>query len=65
MITELEKVIQNLNQLSMAEQKAIAVLIQDELLWDLSIKNSTQKLGTLADEALKEHRSGKTKKADW
>lgn len=65
MTTELEKVIQNLNQLSKEEQTAIAALIQDELLWDLSIKTSSKKLSSLAEEAVTEYQKGKTKKGDW
>ena len=65
MTTELEKVIANLNQLSKAEQNAIANLIQDELLWDLTLKNSTKRLTGLAEEALEEYKAGKTKKTDW
>lgn len=65
MTAELEKVIKNLNLLSKEEQTAIAALIQDELLWDLSLKNSSSKLGSLAEEAIQEYQSGKTKKGDW
>ncbi len=65
MITQLEKVINELSQLSKAEQNAIAELIQDELLWDVTFKNSTAKLSELANEALKEHQQNKTKKGDW
>ncbi len=65
MTTELEKVIKNLNQLSNTEQNAIAALIQDELLWELTFKNSSKKLTGLAEEALEEYKAGKTKKTDW
>jgi len=65
MTHQLEKVIGNLNQLSTREQNAIAELIQEELLWELSLKNSSVQLSKLADEAIKEHRGGKTKKGDW
>lgn len=65
MTAELEKVIKNLNQLPKEEQTAIAALIQDELLWELSLKNSASKLSSLAEEAIQEYQSGKTKKGDW
>jgi len=65
MTHQLEKVIGNLNQLSCKEQDAIAELIQDELLWELSLKKSSKQLSKLAEEAIKEHKAGKTKKGDW
>lgn len=65
MTNELEKVIKNLNQLSQTEQNAIAALIQDEMLWDLTFKSSSRKLTGLAEEAIEEYKAGKTKKGDW
>lgn len=65
MTHQLEKVIGNLNKLSSTEQDAIAQLIQEELLWDISLENSTNQLSKLAEEALKEHQAEKTKKGDW
>gem|GEM_PF-3274755 len=61
MIPQLEKVIGNLNKLTSTEQDAIAELIEDELLWDVSLEKSLRVLSKLADEALKEHHAGKTK----
>ncbi len=61
MTKQLEKVIDELSQLNEAEQNAIATLIQDELLWELSLKNSKKELSKLAQEALNEHK-GKTQK---
>lgn len=60
----LEKILVELNQLSEQEQDAIAGLIEDELLWEKSLKSSSSQLGSLADEALKEFQQGKTKHAD-
>jgi hypothetical protein len=65
MTLQLEKVIGDLNKLSSKEQNAIAELIQEELLWDVALQNSSKKLTNLAEEALKEHKAGKTKKGDW
>jgi hypothetical protein len=61
----LEKVFDDLSHLSEAEQNAIAALIQDELLWDVSLKNSKKELSKLAQEALKEHKEGKTDNKGW
>jgi len=65
MVIQLEHVINELSLLSKAEQTAIAELIQDELLWDISLKNSKTRLSNLAIEALKEHSENKTQKGDW
>ncbi|MDB5281248.1 MAG: hypothetical protein JWO06_323 [Bacteroidota bacterium] len=51
MTHQLEKVIGDLTKLSTKEQDAIAELIQEELLWDFSLKNSSDKLSILAEEA--------------
>ncbi|GAA4448274.1 hypothetical protein GCM10023189_05900 [Nibrella saemangeumensis] len=64
MTTKLEKAISELNQLPESEQNAIAGLIEDELLWEISLKNSQQQLENLADEALREFQAGRTKAAD-
>jgi hypothetical protein len=61
----LEKVFDDLSHLSEAEQNAIAALIQDELRWDISLKNSKKELSKLALEALKEHKEGKTDNNGW
>lgn len=60
----LEKVVNTLEHLPQREQNAIAQLIDDELLWDLSLKNSQQQLAQLADEALLEFKAGLTKRVD-
>ena len=64
-MSQLEKVMNELGQLSKAEQNAIAALIQDELKWDTSLKNSNRKLSKFAEEALKEHSENKTQKGNW
>jgi hypothetical protein len=65
MITQLQKIINELSQLSKAEQNAIATLIQEELSWDRTLQNPSAKLSKLAKEALKEHQENKTEKGDW
>ena len=64
MTEQLEKVVHTLEQLPQVEQNALAQLIEDELLWDLSLQNSQQQLAYLADEALLEFRAGLTKRVD-
>lgn len=61
MTKTLQKVIREVSDLSESEQDALALLIQDELLWDLSLKNSQNALETLANEALNEFQNGTTK----
>jgi hypothetical protein len=61
----LEKVLQDLKQLSVSEQDAIAELIKDELQWEQTLKANGNKLSKLAEEALREHKAGKTQKGDW
>jgi hypothetical protein len=65
MITQLQKVINELGRLSKTEQNAIAALIEEELSWDTTLKSPSPKLSKLAKEALKEHQENKTKKGDW
>ena len=60
MTQTLQKVIKEIEDLSEAEQEALAMLIQDELLWDLSLKDSQNSLEILANEALTEFKNGKT-----
>ncbi len=33
--------------------------------WDTTLQNSQEKLNNLAQEALEEYKSGKTKQTDW
>jgi hypothetical protein len=61
MTQTLQKVIREVSDLSESEQDALAILIQDELLWDLRLKNSQDALETLANEALSEFQNGTTK----
>jgi hypothetical protein len=65
LITELKEVIAKVEQLKDEDQKTIAKLLEEELQWDKSIESSQSKLSNLANEALNEYRSGKTKEKDW
>jgi ElaB/YqjD/DUF883 family membrane-anchored ribosome-binding protein len=65
MVAELKEVLQKLGQLDSDEQKSIAKMINDELEWENTLKNTQDKLATLAKEAIEEYQSGKTKKEDW
>ena len=65
MTVHLKKALEDLKQLSASEQDAIAKLIQEEIQWEQSAKKVGNKISKLAEDALKEHRSGKTKKGDW
>lgn len=65
MIAELKEVIARVEQLDNEEQKQIARLIENELRWEASFQKSEDKLVELAEEALNEHKAGKTKQADW
>ena len=51
-----------------AEQDQLAAAIRAEIeaetVWDAGLANSSDALATLADEALAEHRSGRTQPLD-
>lgn len=57
----LEKAIKKLDELPGKEQEMIVRLLLDEIQWELSLAKSSNKLKLLAQEALKEHREGKTR----
>ena len=61
MVTELKKAIEKAEKLSDKEQQVIAQLIVDEISWDQTLKDSENQLSSLAEEALKEFKKGKTK----
>ncbi len=65
MITELKEVIQKVEQLNDEDQRMIARMLDAELQWDNSLKNTQDKLATLAKEALQEHQLKNTKQDDW
>jgi hypothetical protein len=64
----LEKAFKEAEKLPEEEQDAVAKLLLDELAsersWDRSFSASQDALGDLADEALEEHREGRSKKLD-
>jgi hypothetical protein len=65
MVKELEHAVKVASSLSADEQKRLAAIlleeIADEQRWDASFAASQSVLEALADEALMEHRGGKTK----
>ncbi|MEX0968055.1 MAG: hypothetical protein WD077_12505 [Bacteroidia bacterium] len=66
MITkEFEQIIKKVGLLPEDQQKALARMIEEELRWDETIKNTQSELAELAEDALAEYRSGRTKKGDW
>ena len=65
MVAELKEVISKVEQLDNEEQRQIAKLIGDELKLESTLQNSQSQLIKLAEEALNEHKAGKTKRADW
>jgi hypothetical protein len=64
----LEKVIDRISVLPAKKQNAIARLllaeIEAEAKWDKSFKSSQPELAKLANDALAEHRRGKTRSLD-
>lgn len=60
MITELKEVIAKVEQLKDEDQRQIAKMLNEEIGWDTTLKNSKGHLSKLAQEALNEHKSGKT-----
>ena len=69
MTHRLEEAFRAVAQLSPAEQDALAEVILAEVgaaetQWDQRFSASAETLGTLADEALAEHRRGQTRKLD-
>ena len=65
MIAELKEVILKVEQLEDDEQKQIAKMLEDEIKWDTTLLNTQEKLSNLAEEALHEYKTGKTKQEDW
>jgi len=59
MTVALKKVFDKLNKMPVAEQNAIALLLNEELAWKKSFDNSQGTLETLAAEALGEYKKGK------
>jgi hypothetical protein len=64
MTEELKKAINKVEKLPEEKQNYIAELILDEIKWDYTFQSSLDKLSTLAEEALLEYKTGKTKPWD-
>ena len=64
MVAELKKVISKVEKLDEEEQKRIAKLLEDEINWDMTLKNSEEQLSKLAQEGLNEHKMNKGEKYD-
>ena len=60
MTTALKRVIAKLDKMPMAEQNAIATLLNEEIAWKKSFESSQDELQFLAAEALIEYKKGKT-----
>ncbi len=65
MVTELKEVITAIEQLKDEEQRQIAKMLRNEMNWDITLQNNQDKLVNLAQEALTEYKTGKTKQTDW
>ena len=61
MTTALKNILTKLNKMPVAEQNAIAALLNDELNWKKSFENSENELLNLAKEAVVEYKKGKTR----
>ena len=65
MIEQVKRAIQQIEKLPKSKQIEIAKLIQDELSWDATLLQSQDQLASLAKEALKEYKEGKTSDKSW
>ena len=65
MIEQVKRAIEQIEKLPESKQIEIAKLIQDELSWDATILQSQDQLASLAKEALKEYKEGKTSDKSW
>ena len=61
MIEDLKKAVEKVENLSKSEQQIMAQLSLEEINWDQTLANSQVQLSILAQEALEEYKSGKTK----
>lgn len=60
MTTLLKRVLAKIDKMPVAEQNAIASLLNEELAWKKSFDSSQNELQFLASEALEEYKKGKT-----
>jgi len=56
----LEEAIKKAKDMPEKEQNEIAAFILDEVAWDYAINNSKDKLKSLANKALKQHKNGES-----
>ena len=63
--SQVKRAIQQIEKLPKSKQIEIAKLIQDELSWDATLLQSQDQLASLAKEALKEYKEGKTSDKSW
>ena len=61
MTTALKNIISKINKMPVAEQNAIAALLNEELNWKKSFESSEDGLLNLAEEAIVEYKKGKTR----
>jgi hypothetical protein len=61
MIPELKKAFKRAESLCEAEQKLIAEFIHDEVNWSDLFKKGKHKISKLAEDAIRDYESGKTK----
>jgi ADP-ribosylglycohydrolase len=64
MIAESKEVITKVEKLNNEQQKQIAKMLNEEIIWDTTLKNSKAQLRKLTQETLAEHKSGKMEKSD-
>lgn len=65
MVAELKAVISSIEKLKDEEQRQIAKMLSEEIKWDATLQSSQDKLGKLAEEALHEYKTGKTRQTGW
>lgn len=65
MVQELQAVLSKVETLKEEEQRMIAKLLEQEIAWENTLKESHDFLSNLADEALQMHKTGKTIQTDW
>ncbi len=61
MTSALKTVFSKINKMPLAEQNAIAALLNEELNWQKSFESSENELQNLAEEAIVEYKKGKTR----
>jgi len=65
MTDQVKRAIQQIKNLPPKKQEEIAKLIQEELSWDATFDHSQEELASLAKEAVKEYKTGKTSDKHW